>query len=193
MSKDNDKIKKFKDLKEKLKYLKSKSDNKEKNDVLDFYENSLKYNIFDNKKIADGMVIIITENDVIIEKAIGEISHKRVAQEIFDNLPVKHIDFSTVDGDFGHTISMEYGYIFIRMASILNGPTIVYYPEVCNEFQINKLEEFNNSVKQFNSSKKDLYRVKFEYNGRNDDDKNNLDELIEELKSNFKKTNTIVK
>ena len=190
MSNENKKIRFLKALR---KSLVGRNSNEEKNEIIQFYEDSLKYNIFDNKKLPNGRVIIITENNVIIEKAIGEISHKRVAQEIFDSLQVKHIDFSSVDGDFGHTISMEYGYIFIRMASILNGPTIVYYPEVCNEYQIRKLEEFNNSVKQFNSSKKELYRVNFEYNGRNDEDKTDLDELVEELKGNLNKSNTIVK
>lgn len=188
MSRENDDINRLKSLKKKLEYLKRKNNNKETNDIIDFYEDSLKL-----KNVIDGMVVIITRDYVVKEKAIGKISHEKVAQEIFDSLPVNHIDFSKVDGDFGHAISTEYDSIFIRMASILNGPTIIYYPESCNEYQIKKLEEFNNSVKEFNSSKKELYKVKFEYNGRSDEDKTDLDELIEELKGNLNKSNTIVK
>ncbi len=38
-----------------------------------------------------------------------------------------------------------------------------------------------------------MYKVNFEYNGKNDDDKTDLDELVEELKGNLNKSNTIVK
>lgn len=188
MSENKDNVNKLKGLRKKLEYLKKKNDSKEKNDIIDFYEDGLKL-----KNVANGMVVIITRDYVVNQKSIGKISHERVAQEIFNNLPVNRIDFSKIDGDFGHVISTEYDSIFIRMASVLNGPTIVYYPDVCSDFQINKLEEFNNYVKEFNSSKKELYRVKFEYNGRSDEDKNDLDELIMELKRNLKNNNAITK
>lgn len=185
MSNENKKIRFLKALRESLI---GRNSNEEKNEIIQFYEDSLKLN-----NVADGMVIIITENNILYEKVPKNISHQRAVQELCDTLPGEHIDLSKVEGDFGHAIPLEYNSIFIRMASILNGPTIVYYPELCNEFQIKKIEDFNNSVKQFNASNKGMYKVNFEYNGKNDDDKTDLDELVEELKGNLNKSNTIVK
>ena len=149
------------------------------NDHLKLYKDSLRIN-----NVNDGMVVIITPNEVIKEKAPRGISHRKVCQDIIDTISDMHIDLGKVDGDFGNVIPREYGYVFIRMASVLNGSTIIYYPDKCNEFQIEKLTEFNNIVKEYNASKRDEFKVTFEYNGKNDTEYNNLDELIKTLNSN---------
>ena len=149
------------------------------NDPEQFYEDSLKIN-----NVNDGMVIIITQDEIIREKAPGGMSHRKICQDIFDAISDKHIDFSQVDGDYGNFIPKEYGCIFIRIASVLNGPTIIYYPESCNQFQIEKLIEFNEQVKKYNSSKKEELKVTFEYDNKSDEECNSLDELIETLNYN---------
>ena len=151
---------------------------REENDILQFYKDSEKIS-----NVSDGMAIIITEDKEIREKALDKISHERVCQDILDNMDVEHIDLSQVNGDFGHTIANKYNFIFIRMSSVYNF-TIVYYPEVCNEYQIKRLEEFNNEVKLFNNKNKT--KVAFQYNGQQKDFKTDLDELIEQLKKNNK-------
>ena len=179
MSKFTETIKALKDKREKMIELQKQVEIKRlNNDTGQFYEDGLKLN-----NVNDGMVIIITKNEVIKGKALGGLSHRKVAQDIFDSISDKHIDFGQVNGDFGDIIPLEYGCIFIRMASVLNGPTIIYYPEDCNEFQIEKLIEFNDNVKKYNALKKDEFKVTFEYNGINDTINNDLDKLIEELKS----------
>jgi len=185
MSNENKKISFLKKLRESL--LESKKDAQIKDEITQFYEDSLKH-------VTDGMVVIIGDDFMVPpQKAIKGTSHQVVAQEIFDELAINKgiepINFNDIPGDFGDAIPVKYNYIFIRMASILNGPTIVYYPEVCNEFQIKQLEEFNNKVKAFNESEKKGYKVEFEYNGRNDEQvSSNLDELLEILNSKNKKT-----
>lgn len=180
MSRFSETIKTLKEKRAKMAELQKIAEHKRaNNDPEQFYEDSLKIN-----NVNDGMVIIITQNEMIKEKAPGGISHRKICQDIFDTIGDKHIDFGKVDGDFGDIISKEYGCIFIRMASILNGSTIIYYPEKCNEFQIGKLNEFNETVKEYNDSKKEEFKVTFEYNGKNDTEYNNLDELIETLSAN---------
>ena len=147
------------------------------NDVFQFYVDSLKFS-----NVNDGMVIIITDKDVIKEKAIGGISHKKIAQEILDNVSDKHIDLGASDGDFGDDIPLEYGYIFIRMCSVLNGPTIIYFPQKCNDFQVDELSKFSEDTKAFNSTqKRDEFKISFEYNGKNDEVANDLDDLVARL------------
>ena len=187
MKAEKQNIKVLKELRSKLINAK-KIQNKTNSDIINFYENSLKI-----RNVLDGMVIII--GDTFIEKKIapGKISHEKIVQEIFDNLDVEQTDFSKVSGDFGEEIPLKYGYIFIRMSSILNGPTIVYYPEVCNEYQLEQLIKINNEIKQFNSSKSTDYNIMFEYNGKSGDISNNLDEIIDKLKTRLEHDSFIKK
>ncbi len=177
MNKITKTIKILKEKREKILELeKEKNIKRANNDPKQFYEDSLKIS-----NINDGMVIIITDCQVIKEKATGGISHRKVVQEIFDTISNKNIDLSKVDSDYGDVITKEYGYIFIRMASVLNGSTIIYYPNICNDFQIEKLTEFNNQIKEYNDTHN--IKVTFEYNENKQPIQNNLDELITELNS----------
>ena len=150
------------------------------NDICQFYVDSLKIN-----NMNDGMVMIILKDKVIKEKALNGVSHRKVAQEIFDSLPVKHIDLSKATGDFGDDIAKEYDCIFIRLVSILNGSSIIYCPNECNQFQIDELKKFNQALKTFNSDEKHTYKAEslFMINGN---EGNNLDELIEMLQDKKK-------
>ena len=170
-------LKSFKDK------LLEKENKRKKCDIKQFYEDSLNF-----LNVANGMVILITESEEIRKIAYDKTSHEQVCQDIFDNMDVKHIDFSKINNsDFANFIPKEYNTIFIRMASILNGPTFVYYPDICNNNQIETLEKFNEEVKAFNSTKKKHQQVVFEYNGKSEEIKNDLDELIEKLKKSQKK------
>ncbi|MBQ6323712.1 MAG: hypothetical protein IJI22_02650 [Bacilli bacterium] len=146
-------------------------------DVKQFYEDGLKLS-----NVNDGMVIIIRDNEEIRRMASKGFSHRKVAQEIFDELDVQHIDFSEVDRDFGELIPEMYNSVFIRMASGLNGCTIVYYPEVCTRFQFDKIHEFNDEVKNFNAEHGDDYHILFEYNGKGDVQAWNLDGLEDRIR-----------
>lgn len=151
-------------------------------DTIQFYEDTSKIG-----GIGDGMVIIITPDNEYRDYAPSGTSHKKTCQAIFDSLDVKHINFSALEGDFGVAIPEEYDSIFIRMASILNGSTVIYYPEHCTEYQIRKLEEFNEDVKTFNSGVKEDMRISFEYNGKGNKEANDLDDVINNIKNNRSK------
>ncbi len=146
------------------------------NDIDQFYEDSLKVS-----NMNDGMVVIILKDKVIKEKAPNGLSHRKVAQDVFDSLPLRHIDLSKSPGDFGDDIAKEYDCIFIRLVSILNGSSIIYCPEECNEFQIAELEKFNQLLRTFNANKKDIYKADVLFK-INDYEGNSIDELIEMLK-----------
>lgn len=165
-------------LKEKRKVMKEKqkaeNDKRQNNDLIQFYQDSLK---FENS--TTGMVTLITEDKVIKGFVPAKCSHMKICQELLDAyFPDKKINLSKVDGDFGETIPLEFNSIFIRSSSILNGPTIIYYPHVCNKYQIEKLSEFNEQIKEYNSGKREIAQVFFEYNGKSDDVVNHLDSLI---------------
>ena len=184
MSNEN-KISFLKKLRKKL--LESKKEVQNRDEIVQFYEDSLKIS-----NAADGMVLIIGDNFTIPpRKALRGTSHQVIVQEIFDELAnnnrINPINFNDITGDFGEIIPQNYNYIFIRMASILNGPTIIYYPENCSEYQIEQLKEFNDKIKAFTMA--NAQSIEFEYNGRNDEQiTNNLDELIIELDKKKKKT-----
>lgn len=183
MSKISDYIQVLKERRNELERIKREQAIKRmNNDPIQFYEDSMKI-----ARINDGMVILITPDDELREYAPNGTSHKKVCQELIDNISDKHIDLDKVENDFGDTISKEYDTIFIRMASILNGSTIIYYPDKCSEFQIGKLEEFNDSIKRFNKKIEDGLKVTFEYNGKSDKEANDLDDLIDQLKNNYTK------
>ena len=152
------------------------------NEVIKFYNDSLKFINLLTGEIADGMIIIITEDNIFSKYSPGRISHAMATNDLFDELSIDHPDFNKCSGDFGNIVANNYNYVLIRMASILNGPTLVYYPVNCNEYQITKLEDFNNIVKSFNSSKKRKHNINLEYNSQSGEVNYNLDSLIEEIK-----------
>jgi hypothetical protein len=86
MSNENKKIRFLKALR---KSLIGRNSNEEKNEIIQFYEDSLKLN-----NVANGMAIIITKDNVLYEKTPKNISHRIVAQELCDTLPGEHIDLS---------------------------------------------------------------------------------------------------
>ena len=142
-------------------------------DVYQFYKDSLKLS-----NATNGMVIIITPENEHREIAIGSDSHRQIAQDMFDRMDVNHIDFSNVDGDFGDVIPKEYNSIFIRMASIMNGPTIIYLPDNLNEFQLDRLKLFNEDIKRFNKDNKEEFKVCFEYHNKEKDIEHDLDDIL---------------
>lgn len=181
MSKITSMLSNLKEMREQaIKLQKEANIRRASNDTLQFFEDSLKVN-----NMNDGMVIIILRDTIIKEKAPNGLSHRKVAQEIFDSLPVKHIDLAKSDGDFGDDIAKEYDCIFIRLVSILNGSSIIYCPEHCNDFQITELEKFNAELKTFNANKRDNYQAEIQYVYDNAEG-NDLDELIKMLKSKNK-------
>ena len=150
------------------------------NDIGQFYKDSYKIN-----NVQDGMAIIITQDKECRAKAIDRVTHEQICQDILDDMDVEHINLSQINGDFGEAISSKYGFIFIRLSSIYN-VTIVYCPEVCNEYQIKKLKEFNEAVKKFNAGSKK--KIAFVWSGQDSDFTNDLDEMIEKLEKGSNKT-----
>ena len=140
-----------------------KKQESEMKDIILFYKKSS--NILLNPfSASDGMAVIITEDDIKIEPARDVSFHRGACQRIFNKLGIER-DLSQINDDFGNVIAEEYGFIFIRMSSVF-GYTIVYYPNKCNEYQIKKLQEFNETVKLFNNRSR--RKVFFAYNGQND-------------------------
>lgn len=177
-------LEKLREKRERTINLKKEENEKRQNlDIEQFYKDSLKMG-----NASDGMVILITENSV--EKGLSPkgISHRKVVQEMLDEMYDKHIDLSKFEFDYGEEIPIEYNCIFIRMASVLNGATVVYYPDICNEFQIKELEKFNDQIKLFADSK-----IYFEYRNQTDFPNKNLDELINIIKSNLENSNVVRK
>lgn len=168
-------IERLKERRQKTIKIREEENRKRQNlDVEQFFKDSLKM-----ENAADGMVILITENSVEKRLSPKGISHKKVVQDMLDEMYDKHIDLSKEEFDYGDVIPLEYNCIFIRMASILNGATVVYYPDICNEYQIMELEKFNEQIKSLNNSK-----INIEYRNQTDFPNKDLDELIQIIKTN---------
>lgn len=178
----NNMIEKLKEKRKKLKEIENKRNN---NDIEQFYDDSLKIS-----NATDGMVILITENSVIKEKSPKGMSHLKTTQDIINNNNFEYLNLASIPGDFGNYIPMKYNTVFIRISSIINGPTIIYYPHICNEYQIEKLNEFNNIIKKFNINKNEYEKITVEYNGKSDDIKDNIDELLETLRYRLERKNS---
>ena len=183
MSRISELIGTLKDRKKQLEKIKKEQEIKRMNcDTIQFYEDTAKI-----AGMSDGMVIIITPDNEYREYSPSGTTYKKVCQEILDNISDEHFDLSRVEGDFGNALPKEFNAIFIRMASILNGSTVIYYPDHCTDYQMQKLEEFNNDVKSFNASRKDGLHTTFEYNGKDDYESHNLDDLIFQIKNSYTK------
>jgi len=179
MSKISEMINSLKSRKEQLEKIKKEQDFKRmNNDAGQFYEDSLSL-----ANIATGMVIIIRPDEEFREFVPTKVSHKKICQEIFDQHGID-ADFNKYDGDFGDAIAEEYNSIFIRMASIYNGSTIIYFPDHCNDYQIERLEQFNREVLDYNSRHDASQSVSFEYNGKDGKTTNDVNQIIDYLKTN---------
>ncbi len=163
-------------LKEKRKKLLSLKEKRLNCDTIQFYEDSTKLT-----KIRDGMIIIIAKDKVVRRKVPSNVSHERIAQDIFEDTFGISVNFSDVNGDFGNIIASEYGYIFIRMTSVLCCASMVYYPVDCNGFQISELNKFNNDVNTYNASKKDNLKACFDYNDKGNEIEYNVDNIIAKI------------
>lgn len=182
MSKINKILEELKKKREEAINLKLEEDIKRSNlDINQYYKDSLK---LDN--VTDGMVILITENSIKKRLSPKGISHMKIVQEMLDQMYDKHTDLSSVEGDYGEVIPLEYNCVFIRMASPLNGPTIIYYPDFCNEYQISKLEKFNEQIKLFDKGK-----IYFEYRNQTTFPNENIDEVITIVKNNLEDNNSM--
>lgn len=180
MSRITDLIAALKERKEQLEKIKKEQEIRRlNNDAGQFYEDSLNIS-----NMTTGMVIIITPDDEIREFVPSNMSHKKTCQEIFASIGDDRVDFDNCEGDFGDAIAEEYNSIFIRMASVLNGSTIIYFPKNCNDYQIERLEQFNKEVRDYNSRHNNEQLVSFEYNGKDDKTTYDIGPIIDYLKKN---------
>ena len=171
----NDLIENYKKQKEGLELTKKKRENC---DICQFFMDSMNF-----KNGADGMVIIITKDKVYRKLAPKGITHKRIAQDIVDSFFDKHIDLNRAIGDYGNLFPDE-GIVFIRVAALINGPSIIYYPNDCNDFQINELNKINDEVKEFNTNNENQYQAVFEYSGQTSIGARDLDEVLRFVSTN---------
>lgn len=171
----NSLFEKYNNRKNELEEVKNK---RRKCDICQFFMDSMNF-----KNGADGMVIIITKDKVYRKLAPRGITHKKVAQEIVDNYFEKRIDLNSTNGDYGNLLSNE-GIVFIRVAAIVNGPSIIYYPNDCNDFQISELNKINDEIKEFNTSNGNQYQAGFEYSGQTSIEAHDIDEVIKYVSTN---------
>lgn len=170
-------IESIKEKRERLLELKKKAQEKRDNcDTVQFYEDSIKISNFH-----EGMVIIITKDKIIRERAPKNLSHESIAESIIGDIFDENVNFHDVDGDFGNIIANKYGCVFIRMVSVLNGASMIYYPSSCSDFQISELIKFNDEVKLFNTNKRDNLKACFDYYDKGDVIENNIDNVIAEI------------
>ncbi len=188
MSKITEYITSLKNKREELKKKQKEVNEKRASlDTIQFYEDSKQLD-----SVMDGLSIVIADNSSLRAKATKGYTHLQAVREILRLLDITDY-FEPSEGDFGQEVADKYHSIFIRATSVDLGPTIVYYPEKCTDFQISQLKKFNEEIKSYNLNpnhkKNDLIWFCYEVNGE-ECKKDNLDELIQIIESKKRSTKT---
>ena len=158
----------------------------QKNSVYLFYEQS--------NRLANankGHVYLITPDEVLEDETPSKISHKTVCKKLLSEKYHEEVDFSGYP-DFGTAIPEKYNTLFIRMVSILNNVSMLYYPKKINEFQLRELKKFKEQLDDYNSLHKDLEQAVIIYKDENGNESRDLDALIRHLEEGLKKKNSVL-
>ena len=154
----------------------------EENDVYEFYEESLSFS-----HATDGRVHLITPDEVLAGKAPKGLSHRKVCEDLLERKYQRDVDLGRVEGDYGYYIAEEFNTIFIRMVSIINNVSVIYYPKEVNEFQIRELKRFKEQLDEFNALHKKGEQAEILYIDSEGNESKDLDALINYLESKAKK------
>ncbi len=140
-----------------------------------FYEDSTTF-----RKHKNGLAIIIMDNVEERRLAVSWEMHIEAVEKILNSFGIKD-KLSSIDGDFGAIIAKKYHCVFIRAAAA-DKYSLVYVPDDCTDFQVERLKKFNDDVKEFNSTREGQYAVNLCYLLNDEEnDCHNLDRLIDYL------------
>ena len=172
-------------LKEKRNLLKQKQEEEYQkrinNDTIQFYEDSMNMEHY-----MDGLVILIMDDSSYREKANKGFTHLKVVQQLFRELGIpEHLSSSSTD--YGEELAGDHHCVFIRACSVEAGPTILYCPESCSDYQIEQLKKYNEEVKEFSLLHKGHeIQLCFRINNQEYENVPNIDILIEEIEKRRK-------
>lgn len=153
----------------------------EENSVYQFYDKSLKISNSTN-----GRVVLITPEVILTGDATRGISHKKICELLLSHELNKEINLDNLEEDYGNYISCEFNTIFIRMVSIINNVSIIYYPNNINEFQLKELKKFKEQVDEYNALHKSSEMAQIVFTDSDGKESKDLDFLINNLERGVK-------
>ena len=145
-------------------------------DTKQFYEDSLKVHNASNE-----LTIVITPGHEYRELADRNFTQQKAVKHIFHALQ-KDVNPDLYGDDFADEIAKEQNSIIIQLKSIAVKPTIVSLPDSCTEFQVQKLSEFNQAVKDFRQDHNGSLYVPLTYPGVGSVPARDLDSLMNTIK-----------
>lgn len=151
------------------------------NSVYQFYEESLQM-----ANSTNGRVVLITPDTLLVGNAPKGISHKKVCESLLGNQFNRELNFDSVEGDYGHYIASEFNTIFIRMVSIINNVSILYYPKNITEFQLRELKKFKDQLDEYNALHKKHEMAEIVFFDSEGNESKDLDGLIESFEKGDK-------
>ena len=153
----------------------------EENSVYQFYEESLQF-----ANSTNGRVVLITPDTLLTGDAPKGISHKKVCETLLGNQFNRNVNLDSVEGDYGHFIASEFNTIFIRMVSIINNVSVLYYPSNITEYQLKELKKFKEQLDEYNALHKKHEAAEIVFMDSNGNESKDLDGLIESLEKGEK-------
>ena len=145
-------------------------------DVAQFYEDSKRV-----ANVGNGMAILITPEEEERDLTDRTFNDEKAAQ-IMINRTSKKMDLKSTGKNFIDAVTDDCSSIYISMSSVLSEPTVLYLPETCNEFQVERLKSFNEDIKKFNNNQEGSTRVRLVSDLVGDTILNDLDLVLDNIK-----------
>ena len=146
-------------------------------DVTQFYEDSMKI-----ANVGNGMAILITPSEEERDLTDRLFDDKKAAQ-IMINRTSKEMDLKSSGKDLFDTITDDCSSIYISLASVLSEPTVIYLPKTFSQYQIERLNKFNEDVKKFNDKQDGSTHVRIVSDLTGDTIIKDIDPILEKVKA----------
>lgn len=146
-------------------------------DTKQFYEDSIKLH-----NASFELTIVITPGHEYRELADRNFTQRKAIKHIFHD--IKHdVNPDLYGDDFADEIAKEQNSVIIQLKPIVVEPSIVSLPETCTEFQVQKLGEFNQAVKDFRQDHNGSLYVPLTYPGVGSVPARDLDFLMDTIET----------
>ncbi len=183
MTKLNAKIKELHRKRKELAELNMKvRGNRAAKDIKQFYEDSL-----DLVNVGKGITIMISPDEEYREFTDLSFDDKKAARRMIHRSFGDKVDFKDEKKDYRDIVTQDYNCVLICMKSIIGKePSEIFIPENCNAYQLDRIKQFNQEIKDFNDGHTPSCCVRLHYDGLGDSIARNLDGLIKSIDSEEK-------
>ena len=148
----------------------------QENGIYAFYERSMQLSYS-----TIGHVYLITPDEVLECDTPSNTSHKMACENLLSEKYHKNVELSDDYRDFGNQVAEEYNTIFVRMVSIVNNVSMLFYPKKINEFQLKELKKFKEQLDEYNAMHKNAEKAEVIFFDLDGNESKDLDKLVDDL------------